>query len=147
MKVILGNVKGRCWNSRFFFHRLWRVCDTFYFIFLKTFNLQVFFVCFCKSSKGKCFLFGCQRIISYPTLDFFLSFYLSFCFFFFSSTFFLDFFFGLGVFFFFSCFHPPLFSLNHLFFSFSSFLIIFSILIFFFLLNVCHIFYFCLFFP
>jgi hypothetical protein len=56
VKVILGKCKGGGVEIIYIY---------------MTFNLQIFFVLFCKSSKANFFSFGYQGIISYPTFHFF----------------------------------------------------------------------------
>ncbi len=69
VKVILGKCKGGGVEMIYiYFHRLWKVNDIYTFFFKGTFTLQIYFILFYKSSKGKYFFFGYQGIIGYPTL-------------------------------------------------------------------------------
>ncbi len=74
MKVILGKCKGGGVKIVYIYISIDCERSTIYiytFFFKGTFNLQIFFILFYKSSKGKCFSFDYQGIIGYPTFHFF----------------------------------------------------------------------------
>ncbi len=135
--------RWRCWNSTFFLHRLWKVCDIYIYFFFKEglLTCKSFLFCFVNLPKKMFFLWlsGDHKL---PHFGFFLSFYLSFCLSFFSPFFFLDFLFWFRFFFSFLISILPSFPLV-VFSFFSSFLILFFLLLtqfFFFFLVIFPIF-------
>ncbi len=61
------------WYIYIYFHRFWKVNDIYTFFFKGTFNLQIFFILFYKSSKGKIFFFWLSGDYRLPHFPFFLS--------------------------------------------------------------------------
>jgi hypothetical protein len=128
MKVILGKCKGGdveivdCFSMDYERWNIYIYIYIYIYSFKGTFNLQIFFVLFCKSLKGKCFSFGYEGIIGYPTLDFsfFLILYILFFLFllkffllqFLVSPFFLNFFLHVLFLFLYSIIFFPLFFKN-----------------------------------